>query len=169
MGGIAVTFGLQKYGQSLTGMTVAQRREEIRLSVGTLNDETLYGMIRFWDWLSEGEGMMLLQGYVMCFLYYFYFKHHFSAIWREWCDLYTQLSTFFSANWGWRFFVFNFFWLLERVMVTPQVSIASIKTMGAWPSIGKFWKMEEPGTNDNDGGKRAWLCAGNSEKSCWRN
>ena len=35
-------------------MTVAQRREEIRLSVGTLNDETLYGMIRFWDWLSEG-------------------------------------------------------------------------------------------------------------------
>lgn len=69
-----MTFGLQKYGQSLTGMTVAQRREEIRLSVGTLNDETLYGMIRFWDWLSEGGGMMLLQGYVMCFLYYFYFS-----------------------------------------------------------------------------------------------
>jgi len=45
--GIAVSFGLQKYGQSLLGMTVAQRREEIRISVGTLNDETLYGMVRF--------------------------------------------------------------------------------------------------------------------------
>jgi hypothetical protein len=30
-------------------MTVAQRREEIRISVGTLNDETLYGMVRAWD------------------------------------------------------------------------------------------------------------------------
>lgn len=93
-------------------MTVAQRREEIRLSVGTLNDETLYGMIRFWDWLSEGGGMMLLQGYVMCFLYYFYFKHHFSAIWREWCDLYTQLSTFFRqiGDEGFFFSIFSGCW-----------------------------------------------------------
>ena len=53
-----MTFGLQKYGQSLAGMTVAQRREEIRLSVGTLNDETLYGMIRSWDW-SRFHGLML--------------------------------------------------------------------------------------------------------------
>ena len=70
MGGIAMTFGLQKYGQSLAGMTMAQRREEIRLSVGTLNDETLYGMIRSWDW-SRFHGlndvtMILQQGGWWC-------------------------------------------------------------------------------------------------------
>lgn len=48
-----MSFGLQKYGQSLVNMTVAQRREEVRISVGTLNDETLYGMVRGWEDVSR--------------------------------------------------------------------------------------------------------------------
>ena len=62
--GIAVTFGLQKYGNSLTGMTVAQRREEIRLSVGTLNDETLYGMIRF-NRFNQNNGRLTINWQVL--------------------------------------------------------------------------------------------------------
>eukprot|EP00435_Cladocopium_sp_Y103_P045137 s152_g12.t2 len=62
--GIAVSFGLQKYGQSLTGMTVAQRRDEIRISVGTLNDETLYGMVRF-NRFNQNNGRLTVNWQVL--------------------------------------------------------------------------------------------------------
>ncbi|CAL1159370.1 unnamed protein product, partial [Cladocopium goreaui] len=62
--GIAVSFGLQKYGQSLLGMTVAQRREEIRISVGTLNDETLYGMVRF-NRFNQNNGRLTVNWQVL--------------------------------------------------------------------------------------------------------
>eukprot|EP00438_Fugacium_kawagutii_P002874 Skav222168 [mRNA] locus=scaffold3048:150542:161678:- [translate_table: standard] len=62
--GIAVSFGLQKYGQSLINMTVAQRREEVRISVGTLNDETLYGMVRF-NRFNQNNGRLTVNWQVL--------------------------------------------------------------------------------------------------------
>ena len=62
--GISITFGLQKYGQALDGMTLAQRREEIRMSVGTLNDETLYGMIRF-NRFNQNNGRMSVNWQIL--------------------------------------------------------------------------------------------------------
>ncbi|OLP95414.1 Sushi, von Willebrand factor type A, EGF and pentraxin domain-containing protein 1 [Symbiodinium microadriaticum] len=62
--GISITFGLQKYGQALDGLTLAQRREEIRMSVGTLNDETLYGMIRF-NRFNQNNGRMSVNWQIL--------------------------------------------------------------------------------------------------------
>ena len=62
--GISITFGLQKYGQALDGMTLAQRREEIRMSVGTLNDETLYGQIRF-NRFNQNNGRMSVNWQIL--------------------------------------------------------------------------------------------------------
>ena len=59
-----MTFGLQKYGQSLVGMSTAQRREEIRVSVGNLNDETLFGMVRF-NRFNQNNGRMSVNWQVL--------------------------------------------------------------------------------------------------------
>ncbi|CAE6972696.1 SVEP1 [Symbiodinium natans] len=62
--GISITFGLSKYGQALDGLTLAQRREEIRMSVGTLNDETLYGQIRF-NRFNQNNGRMSVNWQIL--------------------------------------------------------------------------------------------------------
>ncbi|CAK9062823.1 unnamed protein product [Durusdinium trenchii] len=62
--GISLSFGLQKYGQSLVGLSTAQRREEVRVSVGTLNDETLFGMVRF-NRFNQNNGRMSVNWQVL--------------------------------------------------------------------------------------------------------
>ena len=45
--GITLTYGLQKYGPSMVGLSTSERREEIRLALGRFDDETIFGNIRF--------------------------------------------------------------------------------------------------------------------------
>jgi len=44
--GVSLAHSLQKYGQSLMG-NISQRREEIRMALGQLQDETFFGRIHF--------------------------------------------------------------------------------------------------------------------------
>eukprot|EP00435_Cladocopium_sp_Y103_P010730 s2299_g2.t2 len=45
--GISLTYGLQRYGRSLLNLSTAERRQEIRFALGRLDDETIFGKIRF--------------------------------------------------------------------------------------------------------------------------
>lgn len=62
--GIAVAFGLQKYGTPLDVSSVSARRQEIRLAVGNLNDETLFGMVRF-NRFNQNNGCMSVNWQVL--------------------------------------------------------------------------------------------------------
>eukprot|EP00931_Biecheleriopsis_adriatica_P098945 TRINITY_DN7315_c0_g1_i1.p1 TRINITY_DN7315_c0_g1~~TRINITY_DN7315_c0_g1_i1.p1 ORF type:complete len:1557 (-),score=234.42 TRINITY_DN7315_c0_g1_i1:112-4782(-) len=62
--GIAVSYGLQKYGDPLDRNDVAVRRQQIRLAVGNLNDETLYGMVRF-NRFNQNNGRMSVNWQVL--------------------------------------------------------------------------------------------------------
>ncbi|CAL1162587.1 unnamed protein product, partial [Cladocopium goreaui] len=45
--GISLTYGLQRYGRSLLNLSTAERRQEIRFALGRLDDETIFGTVRF--------------------------------------------------------------------------------------------------------------------------
>lgn len=61
--GIALALSLQRYGRPLPS-SIAARREEIRLSIGNLNDETLFGTLRF-NRFNQNNGRLTVSWQVL--------------------------------------------------------------------------------------------------------
>eukprot|EP00933_Yihiella_yeosuensis_P070296 TRINITY_DN7805_c0_g1_i2.p1 TRINITY_DN7805_c0_g1~~TRINITY_DN7805_c0_g1_i2.p1 ORF type:complete len:1299 (+),score=204.13 TRINITY_DN7805_c0_g1_i2:53-3949(+) len=62
--GIAISYGLQKYGKPLSSLSIADRRQEVRTAVGNFNDETLYGQVRF-NRFNQNSGQMTVNWQVL--------------------------------------------------------------------------------------------------------
>eukprot|EP00435_Cladocopium_sp_Y103_P016147 s1465_g4.t1 len=62
--GVTLARSLEKYGASLLNKTIAERREEIRLSLGRVNDETLFGTIIF-SRTNQNQGRSSVNWQVM--------------------------------------------------------------------------------------------------------
>mmetsp|Transcript_54364 Transcript_54364/g.145171 ORF Transcript_54364/g.145171 Transcript_54364/m.145171 type:complete len:1239 (-) Transcript_54364:215-3931(-) len=45
--GVTLAFSLGKYGSSLSNLSLAERRTMIRYAIGDMNDETVFGVVRF--------------------------------------------------------------------------------------------------------------------------